>query len=64
MSPDDPRHGTYAGAQRHRIDGGAVNPNQAMSNKARGRALSRLARAHREEYVVLYAQELGKERAR
>ena len=85
FTPDDPRHGTYAGAGRHRTAGvpmceacreayntehrerRARDPkalaSSRMSMRARSRALQRLADMNRDEYVRLYAQELGRLRA-
>lgn len=82
MSPDDERHGTYSGYQRH-IKAGetpcrpcktanrdynrayrtnpAVRERQRAGERARHRALWRLADAHRAEYDRLYSDELRAE---
>lgn len=86
MKADDPRHGTYAGYQRHRLEGevacapcrDAIRDYMRMvrserkdvasweraSNRARSKALWRLAKLHRDEYDRLYADELRAEGVR
>lgn len=80
MTPDDPRHGTYAGALAHRSEGSdqcepcriarnaymrafRADPEQkaveSRRQKARERALWRLAALHRDEFHRLYLEEIG-----
>lgn len=83
MSPDDPRHGTPAGYQRHRRDqeqacqpckgaarayaaanrskGGPAVARESAANRARSRALWRLADLHPAQFQALFCHEMEAE---
>lgn len=64
---DDPRCGTQAGCQAHRLGGTPVCDAcrdadlayQRPYRAARKRALSRLTKAHRTEFLAMIAEERG-----